>query len=54
MTNEQEESLRRILFRMRDAGFDRKEVIETLSETGTPKVDDVVRLVDEYFPEASW
>lgn len=54
MTNEQEESLRRILFRMRDIGFARKEVIEFLKETGTPKVSDVVCLVDEYFPEADW
>ena len=54
MNQIQQNSLRRILSRMKEAGFIRQEVIDTLKETGTPKVAEIEKLLDEYFPEALW
>lgn len=54
MQRAQEESLRRILSRMKDSDFTRQEVIDTLKETGTPKIPEIEKLVNEYFPEATW
>jgi len=50
MTSMQEESLRRILTRMVENRFTRQEVLEIVSETGTPHHDAIQAIIDEYFP----
>lgn len=52
MTSMQEESLRRTLTRMVEQHFTRQEVMEIISEIGTPNHEAVQALIDEYFPEA--